>query len=185
MGGVVVLGEDRENLCRRVKVEERSLCAGAEWVIESQGLPNLVHELVHALFLGELADDHGFDYGQIPLDLNLPEHRRILWEELACCVLSTCMCAVFEPDPRAFERAWFAEQFEIQGVFHGLEGDLDRFRGYIDAQLSDPERRQELVATVAEGRARVVAALASVSASIPESMTCDPLQMWTRYRREW
>jgi hypothetical protein len=186
MGGLVRLGEDCENLCRRARAEERASAPGIEWVIEAQGLPNLVHELVHALFHGQLADDHGFDYGQIPLDLARADHRRLVWEELACCVLSVCMCAAFEPDPEAFAQAWFTEQFEIQGIFHGLEHDLEQFRDRIDRASSEPIGRAELLATIAEARSRVAAALFEAALVSPASIPqCDVLAVWARYRASW
>jgi hypothetical protein len=47
---------------------------------------------------GRLADDHGLDYGQIPLRPRARRaHRRHLWEELACCLVS---CAYLEPAAR-------------------------------------------------------------------------------------
>jgi hypothetical protein len=184
MGGAVVLGEQRENLCRVATEAERGSLGGHPWIVESQGLPNLVHEVIHALFLGRLADDHGFDYGQIPLDLCRFEHRRHLWEELACCMLSTVICAAWEHDPAEFEREWFSEQFEIQGVFHGLDGDLAGFRSYIDAQLAKPSHLAELVETVELGRSRLAAALARVGGPV-EVAECDVEQLWTRYRSTW
>jgi len=157
---------------------------GCAWVVESQGLPNLIHEVVHALFLGHLADDHGFDYGQIPLDLARADHRRYLWEELACCVLSTVICAPLEDDPESFACDWFAEQFEIQGVFHGLEHDLAGFRARVDAHLQIAEHRAELLETVARGRDRLGQALAEVGLAA-ELPPCDPLAIWARYRASW
>lgn len=184
MGGAVVLGADRENLCRPATSQEVDVFGGLRWIVESQGLPNLIHELVHALFLGRLDDDHGFDYGEIPLDLERSNHRRHLWEELACCCLSSVFAAVWAEDPEAFGAAWFVEQFEIQGVFHGLDHDLAGFREHIDAQLRDPARRAELVTTVAQGHRLVESALAGVGAAIPLP-ACDPVAIWTRYREGW
>jgi hypothetical protein len=43
--------------------------ASAPFIVAAAGLPNLLHELVHVLQAGRLADDHGLDYGQIPYDL--------------------------------------------------------------------------------------------------------------------
>jgi hypothetical protein len=181
MGGSVVMGPARENLCRRASPTEMIDLAGRAWVVEAQGLPNLIHELVHALFLGGLADDHGFDYGQIPLDLNHRAHRRHLWEELACCVLSTVISAPLEDDPESFGGDWFAEQFEIQGVFHGLEHDLAGFRARVDAHLHIAEHRAELLDTVAEARSRLESAFAEagVMTILP---SCDVLEIWSRYR---
>lgn len=176
MGGTALVGPARENLCRRASLAELAQFDGRAWIIESQGLPNLIHELVHALFLGYLDDDHGFDYGEIPLDAERSGHRAWLWEEMACCALSTTTCAPFHPDPAAFSRAWFAEQFEIQGVFHGLEHDLDGFRRHIDRQLADPERLDEFERAIARGHALLAACLPEV-----ELPSCDGLALWRDY----
>ena len=82
---LTLVGEQQENLCRRANTQEIAQFGGLQWVVEAQGLPNLIHEFLHAIFLGRLADDHGFDYREIPLDIELPQHRALLWEELACC----------------------------------------------------------------------------------------------------
>lgn len=182
MGGATILGEQQENLCRRANTQEISQFGGLEWVVEAQGLPNLLHEFVHALFLRRLADDHGFDYGEIPLDVERPEHRALLWEELACCALSTSTCAPLWADPQRFARAWFAEQFEIQGVFHGLEGDLERFRARVDGQVR--AHGPELLATVARGRGLLEAALRPHAGETPRSVwlpPCDILAIWADY----
>jgi hypothetical protein len=175
MGGAILLGEQRENLCRRASSQEIVQFGGIEWVVEAQGLPNLIHEFVHALFLRRLADDHGFDYGEIPLDVDRPDHRALLWEELACCALSTSTCAPLSADPPGFARAWFAEQFEIQGVFHGLEGDLERFRARVDGQIR--AHGPELVEMVERGRQLLEEALLE-QARIPP---CDVMAIWADY----
>jgi hypothetical protein len=184
MGATVLLGPHRENLCRRASPEERIDLEDLDWIVEAQGLPNLIHELVHALFFGGLADDYGFDYGKIPLDLALHDHRRHLWEELACCVLSTVICAPFQDDPESFARDWFAEQFEIQGVFHGLEHDLGAFRARVDAHVQTAEPRAELLETVARARMLVERAFAGVGA-VAQIPPCDVLEIWARYRASW
>lgn len=185
MGGAVRIDPAGENLCRRAQPGEGE--GEVAFVIESQGLPNLVHELVHALFLGRLDDDHGFDYGLIPLDLALAEHRRHLWEELACCVVSVAYACDSHTSP---ERAldWFVEQFEIQGVFHGLEHDLHGFRARIDGALSNPALRAELEVVLQRGYALVAEGLRAVGA--PATMT-EPIsapsleQLWADYRAIW
>jgi hypothetical protein len=178
MGGATLIGEAQENLCRRANAQELLRSNGLEWVVEAQGLPNLIHELIHILFLGRLDDDHGFDYGEIPLDVERPEHRAVLWEELACCALSTTTCAPLWADPKAFALAWFAEQSEIQGVFHGLEGDLERFRARIDEAIRI--HPTELIETVERGRRLFGEALADHGglALIPP---CDALALWRDY----
>lgn len=181
MGGATLLGHEQGNLCRRASTAEALESPRAAWIIEAQGLPNLIHEVVHALFLGHLADDHGFDYGAIPLDIERPEHRLLMWEELACCGLSTSICAPLEADPHRFSQEWFAEQFEIQGVFHGLEHDLPGFCARIDAQLSMPDRVNELRATVERGHRRLCACVRQVGG--PPLPTADVLALWRDYRR--
>lgn len=180
MGGRTLIGEEQENLCRRANASEVLQFGEPHWIVEARGLPNLIHEFIHALFLGRLDDDHGFDYGEIPLDVERPEHRAALWEELACCALSTTTCAPLHADPRGFAQSWFAEQFEIQGVFHGLEDDLEGFRRRVDAQIDRLERRAELVETVERGRRLFGEALRPHGglALIPP---CDAVALWREY----
>jgi hypothetical protein len=102
----------------------------------AQGLPNLLHELIHVVLADRLDDDHGIDYQAIPYDLSTVSGRRVLFEELACCVVS---CAYLSrpklrstpPESRACTEArvdaWFAEQIEIQPVFYGMEDCLPAF----------------------------------------------------------
>lgn len=178
MGGATLIGDQQENLCRRANPQETLQFHGIVWVVEAQGLPNLIHEFVHALFLRGLADDHGFDYGEIPLDVDRPGHRALLWEELACCALSTSTCAPLWADPHGFARAWFTEQFEIQGVFHGLEGDLERFRARVDGQIR--AYGTELVETVERGRELLETALRPHSGPL-RIPPCDALAIWRDY----
>jgi hypothetical protein len=178
LGGQTLVGEGHENLCRRANAQELPRLDGRQWIVEAQGLPNLIHEFIHILFLGRLDDDHGFDYGEIPLDVERPDHRAALWEELACCALSTSTCAPLWADPQIFARAWFAEQFEIQGVFHGLEDDLHGFRGRVDEQIR--LREAEWIETVERGRRLFGEALAPHGglALIPP---CDAVGLWRDY----
>lgn len=182
MGGCVRLDPEGENLCRRARSDEFA----ATHVIEAQGLPNLVHELVHAIFLGRLDDDHGFDYGMIPLDLGRAEHRRVLWEELACCVISAAYTERFEGP--GFRLAWFVEQFEIQGVFHGLEGDLPGFRARVDRAIARPDWRAELEDVLRFGVRETRDRLLGVGASAELAALNDVLEfdrLWDEYRRLW
>ncbi|PRQ09301.1 hypothetical protein [Enhygromyxa salina] len=180
MGGFTLLGPDRGNLCRRATHAESLEFFGCEWIVEAQGLPNLIHEVVHALFLGHLADDHGFDYGAIPLDIERVDHRLLLWEELTCCGLSTSICAPLHTNPQQFARDWFAEQIEIQGVFHGLEHDHAAFCARIDAQLAMPDRVEELRATVARGHRRSSEEIGRAGG--PPLPSADLLALWRDYR---
>ncbi|MFV8754230.1 hypothetical protein ACNOYE_27110 [Nannocystaceae bacterium ST9] len=171
-----------ENLCRRARPGE---CA-SDFVIEAQGLPNLVHELVHAIFLGRLEDDHGFDYGLIPLDLAHADQRRHLWEELACCVVSVAYAERFQPP--GFRLAWFVEQFEIQGVFHGLESDLAGFRDRVDRAVGRADWAAELEATLAFAFREVGARLLAVGTAAEFAVLNDVPKfdaLWREYRRLW
>lgn len=120
-GADVVIDGSGENLVRRYRDRPGvQVCA--------QGLPNLLHELVHVVLAGVLDDDHGIDYGAIPFDLATAAGRAVMFEELACCVLS---CAYIgsardgETNAQVQARvdAWFSEQVGIQPVFYGMEQD--------------------------------------------------------------
>lgn len=186
-GACVRIGSDRENLCRRARSEELAALPESRWVVESQGLPNLVHEFVHALFLGHLDDDHGFDYGLIPLDLTERSHRRHLWEELVCCAVSTAYAQAYDPEPRRFVADWFTEQVEIQGVFHGLEDDLDGYRARISEAIARPAWRAELDAATEQGYAAVAAALVGVGVDPAQAgaTRLHPAELWANYRAGW
>ena len=118
-GARVVIDRSGENLVEVV--------VGGQPVVRAQGLPNLVHEFVHVLHAGGLADDHGIDYGRIPFDLATSAGRAVLWDELSCCVTS-CMYLSRDADIDA----WFAEQLEIQPVFYGAEHRPARFWQQVD-----------------------------------------------------
>lgn len=147
------------------------------------GLANLLHELVHAAQVGHLADDHGVDYGLIPFDLGDPRVRRLVWEEMAAAVIA---CA-YLPGSEAAVDAWFAEQIEIQGVFHGLaEDDLDGLRRLLDRALAGAPG--EVAAVVERAYSRTAAWLADSGA--PEALVRPPrrptaAELWERYRRRW
>src|SRR5690606_23833255 len=174
-GAKVSVGSDQENLVRAHP-------GGFE--VQAQGLENLIHELLHALMQGRLADDHDFPYDEIPLSLGDVRHRALMWEELACCGLS---CAYVSAEARD---AWFAEQLEILGVFWGHDDDPSAFEEMVDAAL---ERwgdefhaqwalaRRRLADAMGEG-----AVLAGVSAELvqPEvvSGVRDFAALWSSYR---
>ncbi len=111
---VVTLGDD--NLIRQRRPDDPGT---APFVVVVAGLPNLLHELLHVLQVGRVADDHGIDYTQIPFDLHTPLGRQLLWQELACCVVSAAYL------PTHLQVPWFIEQIEIQGVFFGCETTRD------------------------------------------------------------
>lgn len=101
--------------------------------VEVEGLPNLLHELVHVALAGRLADDHGYDYGAIPYDLATIGGRSVLWEEIACCVVSCAYLAPPGEDATTTIDAWFAEQLGIQPLFYGMEGDPVAFFARVES----------------------------------------------------
>src|SRR5262245_34951975 len=82
----------------RVRPSEPSDGTTAAFVVEAQGLKNLLHELVHVVQLGRLAQDHATDYRAIPFDVRVAEQRVLLWQELACCVVSSAYVDAGEAD---------------------------------------------------------------------------------------
>ncbi|MCA9657037.1 MAG: hypothetical protein KC486_01720 [Myxococcales bacterium] len=133
-GAAVIVRDGDANWIRRMSTDE-----GGGFEVVVAGLPNLLHELAHAAQRGGLDDDHGFDYGKIPLRLDRPEHRADLWEEFAAAVVS---CAYVDGSTAAID-AWFAEQIEIQGVFYGVGDDLDALWALLDAALrAHPEEAE-------------------------------------------
>jgi len=153
MGAEVVIHTGDDNLVRARRPGDPG---AASFIVAAAGLPNLLHELVHVLQAGRLADDHGLDYGQIPYDLERAEHRRILWDELSCCVIS---CAYLEVEQEA---AWFAEQVGIQGVFYGHDDDPTGFLAAVDRAVS--AHGDELAAVLEGAYAAIEAALTASGA---------------------
>lgn len=173
-GAAVRVGDGDENAVRSLPM------GGHEVVV--QGLPNLLHEVLHALQAGVIADDHGIDYGLIPFDVREDAQRRILWEEIACAVVSCSFLA----DEAAVD-PWFAEQVEIQGVFYGFaDGDLAGLRAFIEG--TEAAHPGELEAVIAQAQDLLEARLRAVGA--PEGLAraprrCTFLDLWRRYRRGW
>jgi hypothetical protein len=101
--------------------------------IDVEGVPNLLHELVHVVLAGRLDDDHGFDYRAIPYDLRAREGRGVLWNELSACVVSCAYLLPRELDAAcsggvdARVDGWFDEQLGIQPIFYGHDDDPARF----------------------------------------------------------
>ena len=185
MGAVVSVSATGENLVRRRAVP----LTGVE--VQAQGLPNLLHELVHALLAGRLDDDHGFDYAKIPYDLASGPGRAVLWDELAACALSctylrASLC--HHPDREigaeeidAIADAWFVEQVEIQPVFYGMEDDPPAFVAAVGALLR--AHAQEADAFVAHAQARLARALteAGAESKLAEPGPCESLAaIWAR-----
>lgn len=172
-GATVIVRAGDANFIRRCNAEDGG---GFEVVVE--GLPNLLHELAHAALHGGLADDHGFDYNLIPLGVERTLDRRLLWEEFAAAVLS---CAYLGASPSTTD-AWFAEQVEIQGVFYGLDGDLDGLYALFDAALREYGREAEAVLNEAYGAVATWLREAGAPLEI-----CTPhrryqaAELWTRY----
>lgn len=127
-GALVVIAENAGNTVRPAQTEDET---GATFVVEAQGLPNLLHELLHFVQAGRLADDHGFDYGLIPFDTSHSEQRQWLWDEIASCVVSCAYLA----DREELVAPWFAEQVGIQNAFYGFE-DPARFFDHVDGLLA-------------------------------------------------
>ncbi|MEX1367106.1 MAG: hypothetical protein AB1Z98_28520 [Nannocystaceae bacterium] len=135
MGAHVTIAQGGENLVRRIEPgstspEGASPLATAQ--VQAEGLPNLLHELVHAVQAGRLDDDYGIDYSAIPFDLRTPAGRAVLWEELACCVVSCAYLPTAGSEghaegPGPSVASWFREQLEIQPVFYGMEDDPPAF----------------------------------------------------------
>lgn len=135
-----MIAEGGENLIRRLPTPrtngEHGVESPAMAEVQAEGLPNLLHELVHAVQAGRLEDDHGIDYAAIPFDLHESAGRAVLWDELACCVIScaylwrhgrAARAGASELRVRAEVEAWFHEQVEIQPVFYGMEADPQGF----------------------------------------------------------
>lgn len=113
-------------------------------LVQAEGLPNLMHELAHAVQAGRLEDDYGIDYTAIPFDLEAAAGRAVLWDELCCCVTS---CAYLRSHGRAARTGapapivwaevedWFREQVEIQPVFYGMEHQPQAFVEHVAALL--------------------------------------------------
>ncbi len=153
-GGAVSVRPGAGNLVRRATPADG---VSLPFVVEVEGLPNLLHEFVHFVLRPPLAVDHGFDYALIPFDTARPEPRRWLWEELACCVVS---CAYLAEQP-ARVAPWFAEQLGIQHHFYGVDGP-ERFLPHVAALVAT--HGAELDAVIDEAYAAAAAHLAAVGA---------------------
>ena len=194
-GARVCVAVDADNLVRRLRPRTTAWPDGTASglpdpdarngapVVEvcAQGLPNLLHEFVHVVLADRLDDDHGIDYQAIPYDLSTVAGRRVLFEELACCVIS---CAYLtrpvgqETDASVTARVddWFAEQVEIQPVFYGMEDDFD---GFVERVVAVAERHAaEQEAVMDLGYVRVERALSEVGA--PPTLARPPQRLTLR-----
>lgn len=146
MGARVEIALGGENLVRSLANAGSSGPSAPQPIalVMAEGLPNLLHELAHAVQAGRLEDDYGIDYTAIPFDLSTAAGRAVLWDELCCCVTS---CAYLRSHGRAARAGapapivaaevedWFREQVEIQPVFYGMEHDPPAFVERVDALL--------------------------------------------------
>lgn len=200
LGASVSVSEDGENLVRALPPTAAGDTAHVSPIpirgeVVAQGLPNLMHELVHAVLAGRIDDDHGIDYSAIPFDLATRSGRAVLWEELSCCWLSCgylradCHRRQDGRDPAATADAWFYEQVDIQPVFYGLEDDtlgfVDRVQRLLAGQASEAD------AVMSRARHQTAAALTAAGAPddvaqprLPESVheIWDRL-IWARARQ--
>jgi hypothetical protein len=185
LGAAVVVTAGGDNLVRRTgdkRVFEVPPGAGphrgpscAE--IRVEGLANLLHEAGHVVLRGCLDDDHGIDYGAIPFDLRTAPGRAVLFEELACCVLSCSYLAgpdaTRDAQPDAEPDGWFLEQVEIQPVFYGMEDDVPGFWHVVaDAYAA---HRDEADAIIDAAFDRVESLLRWSGA--PATLACVPVRL--------
>ena len=151
----------------------------APFVVEVQGVPNLLHELAHVVLLGRVEQDHATEYARIPFDLACEHGRALLFDELACCVAS---CA-WHPGDDEDAKAWFAEQVGIQHVFFGF-AELPRFLAAADVPLRTHAR--DLAATIARALSGVELALRSAGAPAETARprrSIDPHRWWQSLAR--
>lgn len=138
-GADVLIGPEQENSVRPRRHDDPG---DLPWIVEAEGLPNLLHEFMHALQAGGLAADHGIDYALIPFDTSRPEQRLLLWQELACCTIS---CAYLADRP-ARVQPWFNEQAGILHHFYGYDG-AEPFFAHVDGLLARyPEESEAVLA---------------------------------------
>ena len=179
MGARVEIASHAENLVRRIDGGDAG--DGAVAVVCAQGLPNLLHELAHAVQTGVVDDDWGIDYGKIPFDLGTVAGRRVLWEELACCVMSCAWVHVPAAgesplEVRARVLDWFREQVDIQPVFYGMEDEPAAF--WAKVQGLARTHRGEMDAVLEGAYAAFSRALREAGA--PPSV-CDPPRRLTLF----
>ena len=187
LGGSVRLFPDARNLVRPreegdgvqpVAVPD-SVQASHSFVIEVQGVPNLLHELGHAVLVGRLERDHGTDFAAIPFSLDSEEGRRLLFEELSCCVLS---CR-WHPGDLEQAHEWFDEQVGIQSLFFGAERDPEAFLARIDQWILS--RDQDLDQTLRRAELELRRALDATRAGPGRFRPRHPLDIcdwWARFR---
>ena len=98
--------------------------AGLPFLVQVQGLPNLLHELCHLSFCSQLRPDYGTDFSRIPFDLEQESARNLLFEELACCWLSSC----WHPGSKHEAENWFSRANRKSNTgFFGFEDNPETF----------------------------------------------------------
>lgn len=186
LGASVWVNAHGDNLVRTVAQPRGTSSPAAE--VHAQGLPNLLHELVHALLAGCIDDDHGIDYHAIPFDLDTAKGRDMLWEELSCSLLS---CAYLRGELQrrgiaplqrvAQVDAWFREQVEIQPVFYGMEGDATGFVGRVAALLQTHAAEAKTVVDRAYEAVERALAAAGAAPGVAQPPLREALAViWTR-----
>jgi hypothetical protein len=139
---------------------------GPSFVVEVQGAANLFHELVHAVRVGAVLDDHGIDYARMPFSLGDPRDRALLFDELAACVLSCAYARRWWDE--AWAEAWFEEQIETQPLFFGMEVDPGGFARAVDVLVGAGAPHEARVAAVVGAATDGVAAWLSAAGAAPE-----------------
>ncbi len=174
--GAVVVRAGAGNLVRPRTAADAGAGDGVRWLVEVEGLPNLLHEFVHFVFKPTLLEDHGFDYALIPFDTARPEQRAWLWEELACCVVS---CAYLADRP-ALVAPWFAEQVGIQHHFYGFT-EPEAFFAHVDALAA--RHPDELHAALDTAYARTAGELAAAGYPCPDPPRRPGFgELWSAFR---
>lgn len=189
MGARVEISEQGDNLVAALGPQQRQEFGGATSRVCAQGLPNLLHELVHAVQAGVLGDDYGIDYSAIPFDLSTREGRAVLWDELSCCTIS---CAYLTSQGRAARAgadhaavagevaAWFEEQIGIQPVFYGLEDHPDRFAEIVPRTFRDHADVAELHLERAYAHTERALLCAGATPALARAPRLHPLSLWPR-----
>ncbi len=155
----------------------------------AEGLPNLLHELVHIALAGVVADDHGFDYRAIPVDLDTAEGRDVLFDELACCVVS-CAYLLDDDGAPAWQRCcdWFREQIGIQPVFYGFEDDPPGFWRCVQRLTAGHAERFAAMLDAAYARCEALLVWGGATHGVARCrrrLEWDELWMSTGLDREW
>ena len=171
-----VCAEQAISFADDLRAHEGSACVR----IDVEGLPNLLHELVHVGLAGRLDDDHGFDYRAIPYDLQRPDGRAVLWNELSACVVS-CAYLLTSADAWARVDAWFDEQLGIQPIFYGRDADADAFFAELPARAQAHAHELATVTAAAYDRCAALLRWAGAPAAVARvTRRLDFVALWSR-----